>query len=299
MSLINEISNQNPLPENLATDPVSGIAFDPLSSQPGSGVQPPETEALSDSFEKSIGLQPFAPTPHDSILGADVPVSSSDTGELNHAPDSDPLTGELGSASLYSPPDSASPDPLLNRGESVSSFELISGTGASNQEAEPSSPGSLGEQELPLQSGSEKSVSPESWLASFESGVFKVGATGDVSVDYLFDGGFYKGEIAIFSLRGMEQFEPGSPEFIKEAASRALSNSDLGYIVIADTTEGARFSGILAGEPNDWNAGTYQDAKTFAMRPGDVFGVMLPMALCGRCWTALGLVAPSVPCFLW
>lgn len=65
MSLINEISNQNPLPENLATDPVSGIAFDPLSSQSASGVQPPETEALSDSFEKSRGLQPFALTPHD------------------------------------------------------------------------------------------------------------------------------------------------------------------------------------------------------------------------------------------
>lgn len=34
---------------------------------------------------------------------------------------------------------------------------------------------------------------------SFETGVFTVGASGEVSIDYLFDGGAYQGELAIFS----------------------------------------------------------------------------------------------------
>ncbi|MFP4121327.1 hypothetical protein [Coleofasciculus sp.] len=62
---------------------------------------------------------------------------------------------------------------------------------------------------------------------TFESGVFTVGETGKVSVDFLFDGGGYEGELAVFSLEGMEEFEPGSEAFIQEAASRALSDSDI------------------------------------------------------------------------
>ncbi|HBB30782.1 MAG TPA: hypothetical protein DDZ80_02255 [Cyanobacteria bacterium UBA8803] len=108
---------------------------------------------------------------------------------------------------------------------------------------------------------------------TFESGVFTVGNSGQVKIDFLFDGGSYKGELAIFSLDGMEQFEPGSEAFIREVASRALSNSELGHVVISDPAEGAKFSGTL-GE-GDRNSGEYLGAKTFAMRPGDKFGVML------------------------
>ncbi|MBD1895741.1 SBBP repeat-containing protein [Coleofasciculus sp. FACHB-129] len=108
----------------------------------------------------------------------------------------------------------------------------------------------------------------------FNSGVFTVGETGEVSIDFLFDGGQYQGELAVFSLDGMDGFEPGSEAFIKEAASRALSNSELGHIAIADATEGAEFSGILPHEGN-FNTGGYQGVKTFSMRPGDTFGVML------------------------
>ncbi len=102
----------------------------------------------------------------------------------------------------------------------------------------------------------------------FTSGVFTVGETGQVKIDYLFDGGNYQGELAIFSLKGMEKFEPGSPDFIKEAAHRALSNSELGYVVISDPTEGAKFT-------SSTNAGNYLGTKEFNMRPGDEFGVML------------------------
>ncbi len=110
----------------------------------------------------------------------------------------------------------------------------------------------------------------------FESGVFVVGESGEVGVDFLFDGGKYRGELAFFSLEGMEQFEPGSEAFIQEAARRAASSSELGHIVISDRAEGARFSGLLGpGERQDWNGSDYLGVKTFSMRPGDEFGVML------------------------
>ncbi|MGA9377306.1 MAG: DUF4114 domain-containing protein, partial [Phormidium sp.] len=107
----------------------------------------------------------------------------------------------------------------------------------------------------------------------YDSGLFTVGETGEIGIDFLFDGGGYKGELAIFSLDGMDEFEPGSQEFIKEAATRALSSSELGHVVIADATEGAKFSGNL-GEANQ-NSGVYLGVKTFNMRPGDTFAVML------------------------
>ena len=113
-------------------------------------------------------------------------------------------------------------------------------------------------------------------VIGFESGMFIVGDTGEVTIDYLFDGGGYKGELAIFSLDGMDL--PGTDDFVqedfmREAASRALSNSDQGHIAISDRAEGARFSGEL-GE-TDKNSGDYLGAKTFKMRPGDEIGFML------------------------
>ncbi|MEQ9620378.1 DUF4114 domain-containing protein [Coleofasciculus chthonoplastes] len=113
----------------------------------------------------------------------------------------------------------------------------------------------------------------DSSSVTFESGVFTVGQTGEVSVDFLFDGGGYEGELAVFSLEGMEEFEPGSEAFIQEAASRGLSDSELGHVVISDQTEGARFVGEL-GE-SDHNSGEYLGVQTVQMRPGDEFGFML------------------------
>jgi hypothetical protein len=107
----------------------------------------------------------------------------------------------------------------------------------------------------------------------FISGKFKVDSTGKVGIDFLFDGGFYKGQLAIFSLKGMAIFVPGSKEFIKEATARTLSNSVNGHVVISDITEGARFSGNL-GEEN-FNSGEYLGVKTFDMNPGDEFGMMM------------------------
>ncbi|MBE9097208.1 S8 family serine peptidase [Tychonema sp. LEGE 07203] len=71
----------------------------------------------------------------------------------------------------------------------------------------------------------------------------------------------------------MQEFVPDSEEFILEAARRALSNSSLGYIAIFDSTEAAKFSSF-EGE-NNLNIGEYRGIKTFAMTPGDEFGIIL------------------------
>jgi Subtilase family/Domain of unknown function (DUF4114)/Bacterial pre-peptidase C-terminal domain/LGFP repeat len=107
----------------------------------------------------------------------------------------------------------------------------------------------------------------------FTSGTFVVDSTGKVGIDYLLDGGLYRGQLAIISLKGMDKFVPGSEEFIKEAAARALSNSEKGHIVIDDLSEGARFSGNLP--EGNYNEGSHLGVKTFAMTPGDEFGIML------------------------
>lgn len=109
--------------------------------------------------------------------------------------------------------------------------------------------------------------------ASFVSGVFTVGKTGQVSVDYLFDGGGYEGELAIFSLSGLND-KVGSAEFIKEATRRALSNSELGHIVISDRDQGARFQENLNAQSN-LNSGIYDGVEPVFMHPGDKFGIML------------------------
>ncbi|NJK69779.1 MAG: DUF4114 domain-containing protein [Richelia sp. CSU_2_1] len=108
---------------------------------------------------------------------------------------------------------------------------------------------------------------------AYTSGIFTVDSTGKISIEYLSDGGSYQGELAIFSLEGLEKLVPDSPELRLEAASRALSNSPLGYIAISDITEAAKYSN-LSGEENP-NAGEYKGIKTFTMKPGDKIGIML------------------------
>ena len=113
-------------------------------------------------------------------------------------------------------------------------------------------------------------------MTTFDTGTFIVDSNGEVEVDYLFDGGWFKGELAMFSLQGMESFEPGSTEFLLEAARRALTDSPEGHIVIKDKREGARFGESLAWEPNyNTDPEKYQGVKTFNMTPGDEVAFML------------------------
>lgn len=111
-------------------------------------------------------------------------------------------------------------------------------------------------------------------LPKFDSGVFTVGSSGEVAIDFLFDGGGYQGELAIFSLDGLEGTNLSLGEFIQQTAQRALSNSEFGYIIISDAAEGGRFSDELAWE-GDFNDGEYEGVKSVQMRAGDRVGFML------------------------
>ncbi|PZV06777.1 MAG: peptidase [Leptolyngbya sp.] len=127
----------------------------------------------------------------------------------------------------------------------------------------------------PLQSVARSSGASLPSVETAGTGVFTTGATGQVTFDYLFDGGAYEGEVAIFDLTGMDRWlKAGSEFFAREAALRSLTNTDLGHVVISDQTEGARFSGSIPYE-GDLNSGTYTGAKTFSMRPDATFGIML------------------------
>jgi hypothetical protein len=128
---------------------------------------------------------------------------------------------------------------------------------------------------LTSSSSSGVSTTPSATMsAQYQSGVFTVGSTGKLEVDFLFDGGSYQGELAVFSLTGLEPFQVGSGEWIHEAARRALSDSTLGAVVISDSTEGAKFSADLPWEINA-NTGRYQGAYKFQMQANDQFGLML------------------------
>ncbi|TAF49589.1 MAG: hypothetical protein EAZ61_14235, partial [Oscillatoriales cyanobacterium] len=106
-------------------------------------------------------------------------------------------------------------------------------------------------------------------LSVIDAGIFTVGSDGLVGIDFLYDGGAYKGQLAIFSLEGLDGREFESfDDFIAETVDRASSNSDRGYLVINDKTEGAKFASAE-------NSGEYRGVKLFAMKAGDTFAVML------------------------
>jgi hypothetical protein len=108
----------------------------------------------------------------------------------------------------------------------------------------------------------------------YQGGTSRVGNEGQLQIDFLYDGGGYVGEMAIFSLQGMNAYTPGSPEFIREAARRALTDSTLGHVVISDRLEGAR-SSVKFSFDGAFNQGPYLGIKTFEMMPGDIFAFML------------------------
>jgi hypothetical protein len=113
-------------------------------------------------------------------------------------------------------------------------------------------------------------------MASFTTGTFTVGADGKVDADYLFDGGWFRGELAVFSLEGMEQYTPGSTAFMLEAGRRALTNSAQGHILIRDNLEGAKFSANLGYEANfNTDPQKYRGVNSVYMTPGDEVGLML------------------------
>lgn len=93
-------------------------------------------------------------------------------------------------------------------------------------------------------------------------GTFRVANDGKVSVDYLSDGGAYAGEVAAFSLKGMENLDRNSDEFKKEAMRRAKSNSREGAVLLSDVSSDGRLDGGNTPE------------KSFDFNPGEQVGLI-------------------------
>ncbi len=281
---------------NLASDPLKENALtDSLSSVPGGSIEvkpSPTGGGLQDSSQTvTEDASLIADNPID-LLGSSRPSDSTFSSQYGETADRDLLSGEPTGSSGSSLDRETAADILISGGtdaeKDVNSEEVKSDgavvaiapealdspipsdsqTLTAPEPSEPPQPDGSG-------SLSEKEKSPSNFgNVTFTSGVFTVGETGSVSFDYLFDGGGYQGQVAAFSLTGMQEFQQqGLEAFVREALSRSLSNSPQGYVVISDLAEGARFSGSL-GEP-DANKGDYQGIKTFEMTAGDTFGVLL------------------------
>ncbi len=133
--------------------------------------------------------------------------------------------------------------------------------------------------ETTVENANGKTASETRTVNSYTAGAFHRGRRGQIKVDYLYDGGSYEPEIGLVSLSGMEELEPNSDEFVKEAVRRVMSDSLDGRIILRDAEDGARFpDGYLGGssEPSR-NIGDYTPVRTVEMRPGDRLAmIMIP-----------------------
>jgi subtilisin-like proprotein convertase family protein len=105
--------------------------------------------------------------------------------------------------------------------------------------------------------------------ADSADGVLIVGASGQLEFDYALDGGRYQGEAGIVSLRDLEGFDWGSPNWTREIVDRVLSNSVLGYHLVNDRVD------------NPWidlfhdETGDYHGTQIIEMTPGDTVAIVL------------------------
>lgn len=106
----------------------------------------------------------------------------------------------------------------------------------------------------------------------FTAGVFTARES-TLTAEYLWDGGGYgNSQVGVFLLDGMESLTGDA--FHREAAKRATSNSTSGYVLVDDRTEGAKLSGKLSFEDN-FNQGPHGGVKSFAVKPGAKYGLVL------------------------
>jgi Domain of unknown function (DUF4114) len=111
-------------------------------------------------------------------------------------------------------------------------------------------------------------------VGEFTSGAFTTDTVGKIQIDYLFDGGSYRGEVGIFSLDQMQSLLANSIEFVREAARRSVSNTSLGHVVISDITDGAKYSGKMGRDRKNFNRGDYKGVQSFDMKPGSAFAIL-------------------------
>ncbi|GAB4288130.1 MAG: hypothetical protein Fur0025_22160 [Oscillatoriaceae cyanobacterium] len=84
-------------------------------------------------------------------------------------------------------------------------------------------------------------------------------------------------EIAVVNLEGMEEFNPGSEAYIKEAARRSLSNSSLGRVLVSGNGSQTELSAVFPWESEitgNFDGSPSRYVETFTAQPGDKFALM-------------------------
>jgi hypothetical protein len=127
----------------------------------------------------------------------------------------------------------------------------------------------VGTSPIDITGNSEITINPFAGM----DGVLTVGNGGLLSIDVLADNGTYQGQIGVFSLTGMENFQVGSADFMQEAARRAFAEDGQGYLMYDDATQGTRFNAQL-GESN-CNTRDYSGAKTVNFEAGEKVALIL------------------------
>ncbi|MGK7927264.1 MAG: hypothetical protein AB4290_18805 [Spirulina sp.] len=115
-------------------------------------------------------------------------------------------------------------------------------------------------------------LTPNRSSGELPSGIFTVGETGEIVFEFLWHGReISQGQLVLFSLEGLEDFQWDSPAFIREILHRIhrdrQSNAARGYLAIADLTEGARFGSWGARFADD----RVQGSKSFKFPVGERF----------------------------
>lgn len=108
-------------------------------------------------------------------------------------------------------------------------------------------------------------------VATTKRGVFEAGADGKITLNYLYDSDIFRGEIAVFSLEGMDVSNLPSELFVQEAAKRSLSGTQ-GYILLSNRSETSSNS-TTASQP-DLALNTYMGIKSFTFEPGTQFALL-------------------------
>jgi large repetitive protein len=98
-------------------------------------------------------------------------------------------------------------------------------------------------------------------------GIFTIDNSGQIQIEYLFDGGDYQGQMFVFSTAGMENLTPGSEAYTQAALLRAHSNTNLGYLVIDDRRQ--------TGTYNTNTSLAHLGSQTYQFAPGTKVAFLL------------------------
>jgi hypothetical protein len=195
-----------------SVDPLTGMMSDELNSpapqnEPANSAIPetanepaPTPDVLSGDSQPVLPDEGSASNSNQSLAGFE-PVELS-----SPAPQNDPANSAIPETATEpaQPPASQSGNSQpVSPNSGDSSTQSLTANSAQNPQGAADAEPKTGAASDQLTS-SPAASQPPAFVNPFDSGTFTVSESGEVGIDYLFDGGFYQGQLAVFSLTGME-----------------------------------------------------------------------------------------------